>query len=396
MAKAIGDIQAAGIKVSLVDINKSVFSFKPDAQNNQILFGLKGLTNIGDDVVHTIIANRPYSSMEDFTQKTNLRKQQMVSLIKGGAFDTLENKPREEIMYNYIYSVSNIKKKLTLQNLAGLIENNVLPWDLFEKEIRTFNFNKALKKNCSQGSYYLLNGIYADFYKKHFNTDALEIVNNNEAIHSSKWSKMYSQCMDTIRDYLKNNQQELLDKFNHSIVSAELEKYASGNKSSWEMDSLCFYHGEHELNKVNLSKYGISNFKDLISCEEDGFFVRNGVQIPLMKISRIAGTVIAKNKSKGTVSLLTTDGVVTVKFRLEHFALLDKRVSEIQPDGSKKYIEKSWFDRGSKVIITGYRRDDTFVCKKYAKTVGHSVYKIDHVLENGDLIIRHTRTGESE
>jgi DNA polymerase-3 subunit alpha len=39
LAKAIGDIQAAGIKISLADINKSDFSFKPDVENNQILFG---------------------------------------------------------------------------------------------------------------------------------------------------------------------------------------------------------------------------------------------------------------------------------------------------------------------------------------------------------------------
>ena len=41
IAKAIGDIQAAGIKVSLADINKSKFGFAPDVENNRILFGLR-------------------------------------------------------------------------------------------------------------------------------------------------------------------------------------------------------------------------------------------------------------------------------------------------------------------------------------------------------------------
>ena len=39
IAKALGDIISAGIKVSLVDINKSQFSFKPDIENNEILCG---------------------------------------------------------------------------------------------------------------------------------------------------------------------------------------------------------------------------------------------------------------------------------------------------------------------------------------------------------------------
>ena len=38
IAKAIGEIRNAGIKVSLVDINNSDFGFIPDIQNNQILF----------------------------------------------------------------------------------------------------------------------------------------------------------------------------------------------------------------------------------------------------------------------------------------------------------------------------------------------------------------------
>lgn len=36
-----------GIKVSLVDINKSSYSFEPDVENNEILFGMKALSNIG-------------------------------------------------------------------------------------------------------------------------------------------------------------------------------------------------------------------------------------------------------------------------------------------------------------------------------------------------------------
>ena len=42
LAKAIGAITSRGISVSLIDINQSGFSFEPDEDNHEILFGLKG------------------------------------------------------------------------------------------------------------------------------------------------------------------------------------------------------------------------------------------------------------------------------------------------------------------------------------------------------------------
>ena len=89
VAKAIGDIRGAGIKVSLININRSDFGFSPDVENNQILFGLKGLLNVGDELVMNIIEKRPYISPRDFINKVKPTKQAMISLIKSGAFDEM-------------------------------------------------------------------------------------------------------------------------------------------------------------------------------------------------------------------------------------------------------------------------------------------------------------------
>lgn len=392
IAVAIGDIMSRGVQVSLVDINNSNFSFKADPVNNQILYGLKGVNGIGDDLVHEIVKNRPYTSMADYLQKTPTGKPQMISLIKSGAFDKVENKPRTAIMYDYINMVAETKKKLTLQNFAGLVEKEVLPYDILEMQIRTFNFNKALKKECAKGSYYMLFGPFLRFYESFYDMDEVEIIDNVEAISIAKWKKMYDKTMDVARKWLKDNHDQALETLNYKIVKEQWDKYCSGSTSKWEMDSVCFYHGDHELAIVNKEKYGIEDFSKLESMEQDGFFVRNGQKIPLYRITRIMGTVISKNKNKGTVSLLTTDGVVDVKFRLEHFAQYDKQISEQKADGKGKTItDKSWFGRGDKIVVTGYRRDDTFVCKKYTKTVGHSLYKIEEVRENGDLILRNER-----
>ena len=51
IAKALGDTISKGIRVSLVDINKSNYTFEPDIENNQILFGMKALSGIGMPVI---------------------------------------------------------------------------------------------------------------------------------------------------------------------------------------------------------------------------------------------------------------------------------------------------------------------------------------------------------
>jgi len=112
IAKAIGDIRAAGISVSLANINKSQFGFAPDVENNQILFGLKGMLNVGDEVIQQTIANRPYSSMKDYLEKVNPKKSSMISLIKGGAFDEMED--RKFAMAWYLWHTCDKKSRLTL------------------------------------------------------------------------------------------------------------------------------------------------------------------------------------------------------------------------------------------------------------------------------------------
>ena len=105
---------------------------------------------------------------------------------------------------------------------------------------------------------------------------------------------------------------------------------------------------------------------------------------------------LLQNKNKGSVTLLTTDGVVDVKFRREYFALFDKQISARGDDGKKHIVEKSWFNRGSMIIVQGIRADDMFIAKKYASSGGHQLYKIDEVIED-EIVIRTTRAqGDAE
>ena len=198
--------------------------------------------------------------------------------------------------------------------------------------------------------------------------------------------------MDTFRKWIATNKTDILNNLNTMLFKQEWEKYASGNFSSWEMEVLCYYHHEHELAGVNKLKYG---FVDFFSLPEDPIveksFEKGGKIINIFKLSRICGTCIAKDNNKGTVTLLTPTGVVVVKFRKEYYSIFDKQISELQPDGTKKVIEKSWFNRGQMIVVQGMRSGDNFVAKKYAASGGHQLYKITEVLPQGEIVLQTER-----
>lgn len=397
IAKAIGEIRNAGIKVSLVDINKSEFGFKPDADGNQILFGLKGLQNVGDDLIKLIIERRPYCSMLDFINKVGPNKQAMIALIKGGAFDQF--KSRKRTMAEYLWLTCDKKKRLTLQNMPGLIKYNLLPEDEPHQIMarRVFEFNRYLKAQCKgpdQDSFFL-DARAIDFISE---LNQEELIEGDNKVNKKTWDKkVYQPWMDVFRSWISENKDEILMNLNTLIFRDDWNKYAQGTISAWEMEALCFYYHDHELAALNKFKYGIVNFFDL-SPEPivEKTFRRGQADIPIYKIFRICGTCIAKNKTKSTVYLLTLDGVVPVKFRQEYFSLFDKQISERKEDRSKKILEKSWFNRGNMIMVQGIRREDNFIAKKYNSTPGHTIYHIDDIDEQGNITLRSDRKQSAE
>lgn len=398
IARAIGDIQSAGIKVSLADINRSAFGFAPDVENNQILFGLKGILNVGDDIVQAIINNRPYVSIKDFLMKIKIGRRAMVSLIKSGAFDSMED--RKFAMAWYIWQTCDKKNRITLQNMASLIKYDILPKDeSISLACRTYEFTRYLKKVCKKitlrvvnrtAEFYILDERAVNFINGLYDANIISYraVEYNEqfVLNVKLWDRFYQSEMNIIRDYITKNQNEVLESLNKIIFTEDWNNYAKGTISAWEMEVLCFYYHEHELAHLPIAKYGISDFSKMPTTPiVDKTFKRNGREIPLFKLTRICGTCIAKNKTKSTVTLLTTSGVVELKFRKEFFALFDKQISERGADGCKHVKEKGWFNRGSMIVVTGVRVDDIFLVKKYNSTPGHTLYKIDSINDKGEI-----------
>lgn len=391
IAKAVGTVMNRGINVSLIDINKSQYMFEPDEESDTILYGMKALNGCGGDVIQEIVEHRPYSSWQDFVEKIKPNKTVMISLIKAGAFDQFDE--RKNIMREYVWSVCEPKKRLTLQNFNALIEANLIPQEInFQK--RVFVFNKALKANCKFEDYYSLKSDnYYKFYTKFFDVDLLEPLGNKVGIKQKTWKKLYDEAMKPAKEYLKNHQDELLDKLNNSIFDTIWNKYAQGNYSSWEMDSLGMYYHKHELSGVDNKIYEIESFKNLpTSPEVETTFKRKGAEIPIYKLHRIAGTVIAKDDMHSSISVLTVDsGVVTVKMNRDYYAMYNRRISEVQKDGTKKVIEQGWFSKGTLVVLQGIRRGDSFFLKNYKKSAYHQLYKITEIHSNGTVEMTNER-----
>lgn len=395
LARGVGEIISHGVNVSLIDINKSGYMFEPDEEHNAIRYGLKALNGVGGEIIEEIINNRPYEDIYDFMEKVKCNKTVMIALIKSGAFDSFDT--RENIMKEYIGITSEPKRRITMQNFNGLLEKGLLPQELdFQK--RLFVFNKALKKNCKLDGYLIFENNYYDFYEEFFDIDLLEPKGNVLVMSESEWKKLYDKNMFPAKEYITKHKKELLKQLNDKLFQEEWDKYAAGSLSSWEMTSLGFYYHEHELKNLDNEYYNIYNFNDLP--EEpiiDYTFSRGGHDIPIYKTYRLAGTVIAKDDLKSSISILTVNsGVVNVKFTRDYYAKYNAQLSEIGADGKKHVQEKSWFKRGTLVIVNGFRRGNMFVTKSYKKSKSHQLYKITEVFDSGLVNMTNARYGEEE
>ena len=390
VATAIGRFNNYGIEVSAPNINSSSYTFTPVVEKNQILYGLRGISRLSTSIIQDIIDKRPFDSIDDFLARVKLNKVQMSNLIKCGAFDELTNIPRQEIMRDYIENIADKKQRLTLQNMQMLINYNLIPKELeFYKKL--FLFNKFLKTQKEDSKYSLIPQA-VDFISNNFSADYIE---NGQYISTNLWDNLYKKAMEPIREYLKNHKDEMLKALNNALYQEVYDKYADGNISHWEMESISFYSHNHELQPA---QYLYDDFFKLPEEPEiDYSFVgKDGNEVRVYKLRRIIGTVIDKNKIKNTVTLLTPTGVVNVKIYKNQYALYDKQLSEKGSDGHKHVIEKSWFSRGTLLMVQGIRRGQDFIPKKRKDSYYPIISKITKIEDNGYLEFQLERTEVSE
>lgn len=401
IATAISDIRSRGVKIGLPDINKADFGFTPDIKNKQIIFGLKGMNGIGDDIAFAIIKNRPYNSFDHFIEKMFdtgiVKKSHILKLIKGGCFDSFNN--RIEIMKQFLEYTFDKKEKLTLANLNGLLELNLVPED-FMSQIKLLNFKKyiykkPIKLENEKGKFYLLDDTSLKFFDSNFSEKSIHTMHEKyPVIKESKFEKELKEKIQPLKDWLENP--STLEMYNNELFQIEWNSNADGTLSSWEMEALCFYYNEHELSHIDYKKYNIKNYSYLpetpVVTEMMKF--KKGADRPKFKLDYIVGTVLDRNKNKHTVSLLTPDGVVLVKYYDGAFAHYNQQISQTKEDGKKEILEKSWFTRGNKLIIQGYRRGNQFKPHKYKDSPSqHTTMLITNIDNDGNVKIKVERKG---
>jgi DNA polymerase-3 subunit alpha len=322
---------------------------------------------------------RPFKSMDDFLERIKINKIQMSNLIKCGAFDELVGIPREDIMEAYIGMIADRKQRLTLQNMQMLINYDLIPEELdFCRKL--FLFNKFLKQQ-KKVEYYELNDAAINFIANNFSAD---YISNGTKISATVWDSLYQNGMNPMRMYLKDNKEEVLNKLNQALYDEMYNKYAAGSISHWEMESVSFYSHDHEL--AGSQHLYDDFFKLPEEPEVDYTFTgKDGNEVRVYRLRKIIGTVIDKNKMKNTVTLLTPTGVVNVKVYKNQYAGFDKQLSERGADGKKHVKEKSWFSRGTLLMVQGIRRGQDFIPKKRKDSFYPIISKITKINEDGTL-----------
>ena len=118
----LNECRRMGIKVLPPDVNESQSDYTP--LGNDIRFGLTAIRNVGENVVASIVANRTvagrYESFGDFLAKVDANvcnKKTIESLIKGGAFDSL-NHPRKGLTLIYLEAIDSVMEAKRAESIG--------------------------------------------------------------------------------------------------------------------------------------------------------------------------------------------------------------------------------------------------------------------------------------
>ncbi|HSQ89772.1 PHP domain-containing protein [Romboutsia sp.] len=392
IAKAIAGMEKGFVITP--DINKAGMEFLPLKESNKAIYSLNAVNGIGEDVARAIIENRPYNTFDDFLTKCVETKlvtpSKVYTLIKAGCFDSIEP-DRQKLMVDYVMYTTEKKEKLTTANIPKILEYGLLPekYQAFGTlyQFRKLVFSKANlteQINKSTGLYQIPANLLEYYYVNYHSCfeDAFEInLNGKESLNNKIFDKIYKEQIQPLTEWLAT--EDAIDKYNNFTRGINWNKYCSGSKEKWEMESICFYTDKHELDLIPLeNSINIKNFCDLPR-EPEVVSTRKwrGRDIHEFRVDVIAGTVVEKNKNKSIITIATQSGdVVDIKLDKGRFSHYDRTTDQ----------EKSWLTKGNKLLVVGYRRGETFYPKVYRQNLyQHSIMKIEgYDFENDIPVIK--------
>ena len=406
VANAIAETKEYGIRVELPLINSANFGFTPDVENERIIFSLKGINGIGDDIAHEIIKNRPYISFDDFHERMYLTKKvqraHTLKLIKAGAFNEFDTPI--EIMKQFIVKEVVVRDSLNGQNMSRIVGLGLLDTKEYSDYRDYFNFRRYLMSNVHEirkkpnDKIFIIEDDYSQaFFESNFSFD--NIIENKQGsrvepvvvgehngkllISEKAFNRQYDEKMLPVTELYTDR--GFLRKFNIAQFYEIWNKEAVGTTASWEMESVSFYSDKHELDNVDFDRYGIKDFNKLPETPVVvGEYEYRGQTRYNYELSSIVGTVLDRNDNNNTVTLLTPTGVTTIKTWSGRFNFYNKQIKK-----NNTILEKSWFTRGEKILVTGYRSNDLFILN--APKGSHTVNKITEIRNDRSLGLQSER-----
>ena len=229
--------------------------------------------------------------------------------------------------------------------------------------------------------------------------DEYSFIPDGIAVKKSALEREHKKLIQPLKDYfLSPEGAEAFAKHMRALYVEQVwERDCSGSQAQWEMEQMCFYHEKHELADVSESVYGVSDFTKLPETPRKTSYTNaKGEKKETYDTTAIMGTIVNVENNRKSVWLLTTHGVVTVKFYAEAFNRYKNPISQVDPKtGKKTVIDRAWLKRGERILVYGYRREDAFVAR--SSRIGsytRLICRIDGV-SGGDLNLTYSRVGEN-
>lgn len=393
IASGIGKMRQYGVKVTPPLINQASFGFAPDAEKNQIVFGLKGINSLNDDLIHTLIANRPYASFGDFHTRmyeTKLvTRGQALQLIKAGCFNEFDS--QIEIMKQFLVKEVDVKTSLNGQNMQRAINLGLFNTPEYQQYQDYYNFRKYLTKKVHE---HLTNPksrvfiLEKDddielFYRLFDGVEPYGYHGNGLLIEEKAFTKDYDAKMLPVKELLTDV--EFVRSYNNAQFFEKWHEFASGTVESWQMESVSFFADKHQLDYADQGRYGIVDFNSLseIPVVLSENTAKNGRVYKNLELSTIAGVVLDKNKNSKSFVLLTSTGIVNCRTHAGGFSHYDRQIK------FNGHTEKGYFTRGTLLLVQGFRRNDTFVLKSGRGS--HTINKINEIRTDGSLSLQTDR-----
>ena len=189
--KYILDAKQFEVKVLPPNINKSQMNFS--INNEAILFGLSAIKGIGESFATEILNNRNcnFASMQDFIDRVNPKKTQIISLIKSGAIPC---KDKKKALMKYLMStyakgnfkpVSSVPSPYSKLEAFGLNVDDYREGKKVDKERLLVDYNKVRLQNFEINEQEKLKAFQSECFDKYLRNEefwefeSLQIFLNN-------------------------------------------------------------------------------------------------------------------------------------------------------------------------------------------------------------------------